>query len=78
MTPLQIARRQYNVAEKRHAAAQICGRYDMSPRQTRRMYLAAENLRKWGGILARAEADAQRERFVGMEARTKAFYGGAR
>ena len=59
MTNLQIARRQYNVAEKRHAAAQICGRYDMSPRQTRRMYLAAENLSKWAGRLARAEQDAQ-------------------
>lgn len=57
MTALQNARRQYNLAEKRHAAAQICGRYDMSAKQTRRMYHAAENLRKWAGILARAEAD---------------------
>jgi hypothetical protein len=58
MNTVQYARRYYNLAEKRHAAAQVCGRYDMSPRQTLRMYRAAENLRKWGGILRRAEQDA--------------------
>src|SRR5512138_2817540 len=57
MTPLQIARRQYNLAEKRHAAAQICGQYDMSAKQTLRMARAAENLRKWAGALRRAEQD---------------------
>jgi hypothetical protein len=59
MNPVQYARKYYHIAEKRHAAAQICGQYDMSPRQTVRMYRAAENLRKWGTTLRLAEQDAK-------------------
>lgn len=47
----------YKRAKTRHAREQAAGLADMSPQQTRRMYLAAECLRSTAGRYARAQRD---------------------
>jgi len=58
MTNLETASRAYKAALTRHTREQIAGRSDMSVQQTRRMYLAAESLRRAGWRLADAKRSA--------------------
>jgi hypothetical protein len=48
----------YKAALTRHTREQIAGRSDMSVQQTRRMYLAAESLRRAGFRLTTAQREA--------------------